>query len=205
MKDEENKDNLKNETSGKGEGRSCCSGEKPGKDAAEESKNAGDSQEIYAKMQAVESENRNLKDTLLRKMAEFDNLRKRLEKERDEAIKYANFKFAKDLLVVCDNFDRVMKNSDMIDENLKNDEKLKAFFEGVKLCDKELLSVFGKHGIARIEVKGGGIFDPQYHQAVCEVDAAGVSPGAVAEVFQAGYMYRDRLLRPSTVSVARKQ
>ena len=132
-----------------------------------------------------------LKDTVLRQAAEAENLRKRLEKEKDDSIKYASSKFAKDLLPVLDNFERVQSSSE-------------ALVDGITLCEKELLSVFKKHGITKIEVSEGDSFDHQYHQAMCELEDKDRPAGSVIKVFQSGYMYHGRLLRPAMVSVVKK-
>lgn len=153
----------------------------------------------------LEAEVATLKDALLRKLAESDNLRKRLEKEKIDAEKYANIKFAKDLLSVIDNFDRVARSLSVIEEKIKNDAALKSFFDGVSLCGKELLSAFKKHGITKIEVSDGAQFDPNYHQAMCEIENADREPGTIISIMQSGYMYYDRLLRPAMVSVAKKR
>ena len=157
------------------------------------------------RIEELESEVATLKDTLLRKLAETDNLRKRLEKEKNDAEKYANAKFAKDLLSVIDNFDRVTSNLASVEEKIKADAALKPFFDGVSLCGKELLSVFKKHGIAQIEVSEGAThFDPHYHQAMCEIECREHNTGTIINVMQCGYVYHDRLLRPAMVSVAKK-
>jgi molecular chaperone GrpE len=155
-------------------------------------------------LQKLEEEVLLLKDTILRKAAESDNLRKRLEKEKEDAIKYSNAKFAKDLLAVVDNFERVTENSLLIREKIEGDESLKAFFDGIVLCEKELISVFKKYGISRIEVREGEGFNPEYHQAMCESESSDHKAGCVIKSFQTGYMYNDRLLRPAMVSVSKK-
>ena len=132
---------------------------------------------LQKKIEELETEVATLKDTLLRKLAETENLRKRLEKEKNDAEKYANGKFAKDLLSVIDNFDRVTNNLSAIEEKIKDDATLKPFFNGVSLCGKELLSVFKKHGITQVEVSEGTRFDPHYHQAMCEIESKDHKPG----------------------------
>lgn len=156
------------------------------------------------KIALLEQEISSLKDTLLRKVAETENLRKRLEKEKNDAEKYANGKFAKDLLVVIDNFDRISENSDAILSKINSDETLKAFFDGIIICGKELVTALKKHGITVIEVSEGDNFDPSYHQAMCEIDNSEHEPGAIIKIFQNGYIYNDRLLRPAMVSVSKK-
>jgi molecular chaperone GrpE len=183
-------------------GEKCECRSKKNEPAGESDEETGREQK---KIVDLENEISVLRDTLLRKMAESENLRKRLEKERDDAEKFANGRFAKDLLGVLDNFDRIMSNSNVLGEKIKNDEKLKAFFDGIDLCGKELVSAFKKHGISTIAVAKGDAFDPKYHQAMCEVEDENHKSGSVIEVFQAGYLYNDRLLRPAMVSVSKKK
>jgi molecular chaperone GrpE len=156
------------------------------------------------RIQKLEKEVGALRDTLLRKVAESENLRKRLEKEKEDAIRYSHTKFAKDLLAVIDNFERVTENSAIIRNKIESDESLKVFFDGIVLCEKELLSVFKKYGILRLEAKEGDVFNPEYHQAMCELDSPNHKAGSIIKSFQAGYMYNDRLLRPAMVSVSKK-
>ena len=146
-----------------------------------------------------------LKDTVLRKAAEMENLKKRCEREKSDAVSYANTKFAKDLLPVLDNFDRVMENSAAIESQISENSNLKAIFEGIALCNKELLSIFQKHGITMVKAEKGIAFNPEFHQAMCEIESENDAPGAIIQVFQKGYAYNDRLLRPSMVSVAKKK
>ncbi|MDR1561318.1 MAG: nucleotide exchange factor GrpE, partial [Holosporaceae bacterium] len=143
-------------------------------------------------------------ETVLRKAAELENIRKRTEKEKEEAIKYSNGKFAKDLLSIADNFERVMENSASIKDKTANDTSLKALLDGVLLCKKELLSIFKKHGIFQIEISDGATFDPQCHQAMCEVNSSDHDEGTIIQVLQMGYMHYDRLLRPAMVTVSKK-
>lgn len=141
-----------------------------------------------------------LKDTVIRQLADADNLRKRLEKEKSDAINYANTKIAKDLLPTLDNFQHIMSNM----PKDKVDDKIQAIFDGIVLCEKGLLSVLQKHGISKIESKSGDDFDHQYHQAMCEVEDKNIAPGKIVRVMQDGYMYNNRLLRPAMVSVSKK-
>lgn len=193
-KDENSKDSDINEDTAEKKIEKDCEGS---------CENAADLSQNTNTIEKLEQEVATLKDTLLRKLAESDNLRKRLEKEKNDAEKYANGKFAKDLLSVIDNFDRVTKNLSTIQEKVEADAALKPFFEGVLLCGKELLSVFKKHGITQVEVSEGTHFDPHYHQAMCEIESTDHEPGVVINVMQSGYVYHDRLLRPAIVSVAK--
>lgn len=146
-----------------------------------------------------------LKDALLRKTAESENLRKRLEKEKDDAVKYANKSFARDLLVVLDNFERINGNIASVKSKIDADPNLKAYFDGIAICEKELLSTFQRYGISRLKVSAGDPFNHELHQAMCEVEDDQQPVGAVVKVFQTGYKYHDRLLRPVMVSVSKKK
>ncbi|MDR0555442.1 MAG: nucleotide exchange factor GrpE [Holosporaceae bacterium] len=152
----------------------------------------------------LEAEINTLKDTFLRKIAESDNLRKRLEKEKEDAIRFSNTRFARDLLTVADNLERVTENSATIREKIETEAGLKIFFDGVLLCEKELVSIFSKYGISRIAVKIGDGFNPEYHQAMCEEESSDYEAGVVLRIMQVGYTYHGRLLRPAMVSVSKK-
>lgn len=150
----------------------------------------------------IESEVTKLKDTVLRKVAEIENLRKRFEKEKDDTAKFAHTKFAKDLLPVLDNFEKVSSGA----KNFKDaDPAVIAFFDGVALCEKELLNVFKKHGIEKIEIKKGEIFNPNYHQVMLEEPSSEYAPGAITNVLQHGYVCNGRVLRASLVSISKQQ
>lgn len=146
-----------------------------------------------------------LKNTVLRQAADMENLRKRLEKEKNDSVKYANVGFAKDLLPVLDNFERVKTSADSFGGDEAASAKLKAFVDGVLLCEKELVSAFKRHGITKVEVAAGDMFDHQYHQAMCEIDDDKYPGGAVVNVLQSGYVHHDRLLRPAMVCVSKKK
>jgi molecular chaperone GrpE len=155
-------------------------------------------------IQKLKEEVNLLQDSLLRKAAESENLKKRLEKEKEDAIKYSNTKFAKDLLATLDNFERAIENSQSMEEKIKTNADFKAFFDGILLCEKEMLSAFKKHGISKTEVKEGDEFNPEFHMAMCELESPDHKAGAIIKVFQTGYTCNDRLLRPAMVSVSKK-
>jgi len=163
-----------------------------------------DTSAMLQKIDSLKKEVELLRDTILRQAAESDNLRKRLVKEKGDAEKYANTRIARDLLSVIDNFERVTENSKDISEKINADKALKIFFDGVDLCGKEILVVFKKHGITVVEASEGDAFDPRHHQAMCEIESNEHNPGAIIKVFQNGYVYHDRLLRPAMVSVSKK-
>ncbi|MDR0753222.1 MAG: nucleotide exchange factor GrpE [Holosporaceae bacterium] len=159
---------------------------------------------IEEQIQKLKEEISLLQDNLLRKAAESENLRKRLEKEKEDAIRYSNAKFAKDLLATLDNFERAIENSVSIEEKIEANADFKAFFNGILLCEKEILSTFKKHGISKTEVKEGDEFNPEFHMAMCELESADHKAGTIIKVFQSGYICNDRLLRPAMVSVSKK-
>jgi len=142
-----------------------------------------------------------LKDQLLRTLAEMDNLRKRAERERAEATLYAATNFARDILTVSDNLSRALDMAHA--DALKGaSEPIRNLIAGVEVTNRELLNVFERHGIKRIDPKGEK-FDPHFHQAVFEVPTDDEPPGTVVQVLQAGFSIGDRVLRPAMVGVAR--
>lgn len=153
-----------------------------------------------AELTALKAEAADLRDRLLRAHAEMDNLRKRTEREKADAHKYAVTKFARDIVTVGDNFQRAVDAvpADAADK----DPVLKSFLDGVTLTGRELLNVLERNGIKRIDPKGEP-FNPHYHQAVMEMPSPDVPSGTVTQVFQPGYMIDDRILRPAMVVVAK--
>ncbi len=150
-------------------------------------------------MVQLQAENADLKDRLLRAHAEMDNIRKRTEREKIEAQKYALTKFARDLVTVGDNFERAIKAVPA--EAAEQSEVLKSFLDGVTMTERELHKAFETHGIKRIDPKGQP-FNPHMHQAVMEAPDPTVPAGTVTQVFQCGYMIEDRVLRAAMVVVA---
>ncbi|HMF23734.1 MAG TPA: nucleotide exchange factor GrpE [Pseudolabrys sp.] len=142
-----------------------------------------------------------LKDKLLRTLAEMENLRKRTEREVVDARLYGNAAFARDVLAVADNMHRALE---AIGLELREaaDAKVKAFIEGVELTERELLKTLEKNGVKKFSPQGEK-FDPNVHQAMYEVPASDQPPGHVAQVIQAGYMIGDRVLRPALVAVSK--
>jgi molecular chaperone GrpE len=142
-----------------------------------------------------------VKDRLLRTLADMDNMRKRTEREIAESRVYGISNFARDILGVADNMHRAMAALD--DELRANaDEPTKVLLEGVELTERELMNVLEKHGVKRIEPLGQK-FDPNRHQAMYEIEDASVPAGSVVQVMQAGYLIGDRMLRPALVAVAK--
>jgi len=141
-----------------------------------------------------------LRERLLRAMAETENVRRRAERERAEVAKYAVTGLARDLLSVADNLRRAIAS---VPRGAgEADEALNTLLAGVELTERELHAVFERHAIRPLD-PAGERFDPNFHQAVYEVPAAGVENGTVIAVAQLGYVIADRLLRPAMVGVAR--
>ena len=161
---------------------------------------------IEPNKQKVETTEEKLKTTqekLLRTLAEMENQRRRFEKEKQEAFEFGGFNFAGESLSLLDNIDRAIisfKN----DENLKNNKDLNKIIDGIEIVKKDLVSVFKKNGIESIECIYKK-FDPNFHQAMLEVENNTKEPGTVLQEIQRGYMMKDRLLRPSLVGVAKKR
>jgi len=140
-----------------------------------------------------------LKDRLLRAAAETENMRRRLERDRDEGAAYAMTGFARDLLTVADNLARAIAAAPS-----RDDPAMKSLAEGVEATERELHRVLQRHGVTRVEALGQPL-DPNRHQAMLEVESAEHAPGTVVAELQAGYTIKDRLLRPSLVSVAKSR
>jgi molecular chaperone GrpE len=141
-----------------------------------------------------------LKDRLLRAHAEMDNVRKRLEREKADAHKFAISKFARDIVNVGDNFLRAIAS--VPPAAVDQAPALKSFLDGVVMTERELLNVLERHGIRRVDPMGEP-FNPHLHQAVSEMQNPDVPSGTVIQVFQPGYTIEDRILRPAMVVVAK--
>jgi len=140
----------------------------------------------------LKKENKELNDKYLRKLAEFDNLRKRVEREKNEYYQYALSEFLRELLNVVDNFERALSNP--------SPENGEGFRKGVELIYKQLLDILLKAGVKPIEAKNKE-FDPRYHQALEKEESDEVESAIIGEEFQKGYLLFNRLLRPSLVKV----
>ena len=143
------------------------------------------------------TENAELKDRLMRALAEAENQRKRGERDRRDAEIYGGRKLARDLLTVYDNMDRAISAA-----TEEQREANKSLFEGIELTQKELISVFAKHQIMPIAPQAGDKFDPEIHQAMFEAPMAGTKKGDIIQVMEVGFMIADRLLRPANVGVS---
>tara|TARA_Y200000002_G_scaffold304914_2_gene260594 strand:+ start:325 stop:903 length:579 start_codon:yes stop_codon:yes gene_type:complete len=142
-------------------------------------------------------------DKLLRSLAEIENQRRRFEKEIKDAFEFGSFNFAKESLAILDNLQRAklaIKN----DEHLKKNQDLDKFLENITIIEKDLINIFEKNGIKKIDTKNKK-FDPNLHQAMSEIEDDSKDTGSIIQEIQSGYTLGKRLLRPAMVSVAKKK
>ena len=155
------------------------------------------------KEETPEEKLKTIQEKLLRTMAEMENQRRRFEKEKKEAFEFGGFNFAAESLLLLDNIDRAIvsfKN----DESLKNNKDLNKIIDGIEIVKKDLVSIFKKNGIETIECINKK-FDPNFHQAMLELEDNTKEAGTVVQEIQKGYMMKDRLLRPSLVGITKKR
>ena len=143
-----------------------------------------------------------LEDKLARAFAEMENQRRRFEKEREDAFSYGGFAFAKETLNLIDNLERSKQILES-DEILKNSEALKKTLEHFDIINKDMVSILSKNGIIPLDSIGKKL-DPNFHQAMIEIDDDQKEPGTIIQEIQKGFMMKDRLLRPSLVGVSKK-
>ena len=147
-----------------------------------------------------EQEAAEMKDRLLRALADVENTRRRAKRDVEDARKYAASNFAKDLLNVSDNLRRALDT--VSEETREDDDNLKNLVLGIEMVEKELLTAFERQGVSKVDPLGEP-FDHNFHQAMYEKPDTGYPNGTVAEVMQAGYVMHERLLRPAMVAVAK--
>ena len=170
------------------------------KENIEESSSDKNNEEI--KEVSSEDQIKELEDKVTRTFAEMENQRRRFEKERDDALSYGGFTFAKETLNLIDNLQRskqILEN----DEALKNTDALKKTLEHFDIINKDMTSILSKNGITPIDSIGKKL-DPNLHQAMMEIEDAQKEPGIIIQEIQKGFMMKDRLLRPSLVGVSKK-
>ena len=143
-----------------------------------------------------------LEDKVARAFAEMENQRRRFEKEREDAFNYGGFAFAKETLNLIDNLERSKQILES-DEILKNSEALKKTLEHFDIINKDMVSILSKNGITPLDSIGKKL-DPNFHQAMMEIDDDQKEPGTIVQEIQKGFMMKDRLLRPSLVGVSKK-
>ena len=163
-----------------------------------------DAKEENQEVKEITSEEKiiELEDKVARAFAEMENQRRRFEKEREDAFNYGGFAFAKETLNLIDNFQRskqILEN----DETLKNTDVLKKTLEHFDIINKDMVSILSKNGITPLDSIGKKL-DPNFHQAMLEIDDDQKEPGTIIQEIQKGFMMKDRLLRPSLVGVSKK-
>ena len=152
---------------------------------------------------SIEDRLKETENKLLRTLAELENQRRRFEKETKEAFEFGGFNFARETLALLDNLQRArvsIKN----DEILKNSKDLEKFLKNVEVIEKDLISIFEKNSIKKIKCLKEK-FDPNLHQAMLEIENENEEPGTIMQEIQPGYMFGERLLRPSFVAVSKKK
>ena len=160
-------------------------------------------EKIPTKEENIEDKLKTIEDKLLRTLAEMENQRRRFEKERQEAFEFGGFNFARESLSLLDNIDRAI-TSFKNDDKLKDNKDLDKIIDGIEIIKKDLISIFKKSGIETIECINKK-FDPNFHQAMLEIEDNTKQSGTVVQEIQKGYMMKDRLLRPSLVGVTKKR
>jgi len=152
---------------------------------------------------SLEDKLSDIQDKLLRALAEIENQRRRFEKETKEAFEYGGFNLARETLSVLDNLQRAYQ-SIKNDEYLKDNKDLNKFLDNIKIIEKDLVTIFEKNNIKKINCLKEK-FDPNNHQAMLEIEDENANPGTVLQEIQPGYFYKERLLRPSFVAIAKKK
>ncbi len=168
-----------------------------------EASNQGDNPQTPSKEKTTEEKLKEAEEKLLRSLAEIENQRRRFEKEIKDAFEFGSFNFAKENLATLDNLQRA-KEAIKNDEKLKDNKDLDKFLENINIIEKDLISIFERNKIKKIDTKNKK-FDPNFHQAMSEIEDEKVEPGSIIQEIQAGYMLGERLLRPALVSVAKKK
>ena len=167
----------------------------------EEAKSDKNKEEVKEK--TVEEKLKDTEEKLLRSLAEIENQRRRFEKEIKDAFEFGSYNFAKESLAILDNLQRA-KEAIKNDETLKINKDLDKFLENITIIEKDLISIFEKNNIKKIDSQNKK-FDPNFHQAMSEVEDDKVDPGTILQEIQAGYLLGERLLRPALVSVSKKK
>jgi len=157
------------------------------------------SEEEVTPLSVAEAEINDLRDKLLRAVAETENVRRRADREKADAANYAVTNFARDMLAIGDNLRRAVES---MPEGEELPDSVKTLIEGVNMTDRELHNIFERHGINKIDPKGEA-FDHRHHQAMFETETDEHPHGTVMQVMQIGYKIKDRLLRPAMVGVSK--
>ena len=177
--------------------------QKSDEDSNLEEAKSPDKNKEEVKEKTVEEKLKDTEEKLLRSLAEIENQRRRFEKEIKDAFEFGSYNFAKESLAILDNLQRA-KEAIKNDETLKINKDLDKFLENITIIEKDLISIFEKNNIKKIESQNKK-FDPNFHQAMSEVEDDKADPGTILQEIQAGYLLGERLLRPALVSVSKKK
>ncbi|MEM7679955.1 MAG: nucleotide exchange factor GrpE [Pseudomonadota bacterium] len=153
-------------------------------------------------VEALRTELDQTKDQAMRALAEAENARRRAQKDREEASKFAVSSFAKDLLSIADNLRRAI---DAVPDDLKEDVRVENLIGGIEATERELLKTFEKNNIEKVEPVTGQAFDPNFHEVMFEAPGTGQPAGSIIEVIEVGYILNGRILRPARVGVAKDE
>ena len=189
----EKEENLKQETT-----QNETSNEEVKEEVAENSEEQNNTAEEVSPEEKIKE----LEDKVIRTFAEMENQRRRFEKEKEDAFEYGGYAFAKEALNLIDNLER-SKLVLQSDEVLKDTEALKKTLEHLDIINKDLISIFTKNNIKPIDSINKKL-DPNFHQAMMEIEDDSKEPGTIVQEIQKGFMIKDRLLRPSLVAVSKK-
>ena len=170
------------------------------READETEEGAQDDTEAGDGAMSPDEEIADLRDKLLRALADTENLRRRSQKDREDTLKYSNANFARDMLSVADNLRRAIES--IPEDSDPDGQALVGFIEGISLTEKELILTLERHGIQKMEPIDEK-FDPQFHEAMFEVPTSDAAAGTVVQVVETGYVIHDRLLRPAKVGIAK--
>ena len=162
--------------------------------------NSPESASAGERIAALEAELAETRDKLLRALAETENVRRRAQREREDAQRYSLQNFAKDMLSVADNLRRALES---LPEDAAEDPVTRNLLAGVAATERELLAALERHGVRKVVPQPGDRFDHNLHEAMFEVEAQGQPAGTIVQVLQPGYVIHDRLLRPAMVGVAK--
>ena len=165
--------------------------------------NESDNSKDPSKEKTTEEKLKEAEEKLLRSLAEIENQRRRFEKEIKDAFEFGSFNFAKENLATLDNLQRA-KEAIKNDEKLKENKDLDKFLENINIIEKDLISIFERNRIKKIESKNKK-FDPNFHQAMSEIEDDKAEPGTIIQEIQAGFMIGERLLRPALVTLAKRK
>ena len=165
----------------------------------ESTEEVDDCSSLEEKIEELEEKNKELEEKYLRAVADFDNMKKRLEREKMQAVSYANEEFARDLLPVIDSMDFAAESAEKIEDN--GSEYVKKIEEGIALTIEQFKKVMQKHGIELIDTASG--FNPHFHDAVMQVESEDHEEGEIVQLLQKGYKIKERVLRPAMVSIAK--